>query len=170
MPQDWSVAFHQMLNLLLVRQDYLDTCHFNLYTKLRWGGHQTRRVPLDGAAQEAEAQWQGLVALWGHPHQQVVCHLRCSLRESGSGQCLYLLISFIISKTNPQVRVGEWNVVDTNSFDRKKCAYYDSKTKTQCEGARFCRRRCSLENAKIDCIPSSRGQEKCSEEVQVDTI
>ena len=78
------------------------------------------------------------------------------------------LISFIIlSKTNAQVRVGEWKVVDTNSFDRKKCAYYDSKTKTQCEGARFCRKRCSLENAKIDCIPSSRGQEKCSDEVQV---
>lgn len=77
---------------------------------------------------------------------------------------------FVISAAHcgkvDQVRVGEWKVVDTNSFDRKKCAYYDSKTKTQCEGARFCRKRCSLENAKIDCIPSSRGQEKCSDEVQ----
>ena len=57
--------------------------------------------------------------------------------------------------------------MDTNNFDRQKCAYYDSKTKEQCDGARFCRRQCSLENAKIDCIPSSRGQERCSDEVQV---
>ena len=71
--------------------------------------------------------------------------------------------------TTLQVRIGEWKVLDTNRFDRKNCYYYDSKTEAQCDGARVCRRRCRLQNDKIDCIPSSQGQEVCSEEVQVNS-
>jgi len=77
---------------------------------------------------------------------------------------------FVISAAHcgqvDQVRVGEWKVIDTNKFDRKDCLYYDDKTEAQCDGARFCRRRCRFENAKIDCIPSSQGEKVCSEEVQ----
>ena len=42
MPQDWSVAFHQMLNLLLVKQDYLhlDTCL--VISTLNKGGEDTK--------------------------------------------------------------------------------------------------------------------------------
>lgn len=77
---------------------------------------------------------------------------------------------FVISAAHcgqvDQVRIGEWKVLDTNRFDQKNCYYYDSKTEAQCDGARICRRRCRLQNDKIDCIPSSQGQEVCSEEVQ----
>ena len=143
--------------------------------KSRWGGHEAWRVSLDGAAQEEVGKWTGLVALRSQPHQQVVRDLCCSLWSSWSGDFLKSHHSKRITSrsvwldTTLQVRIGEWKVLDTNSFDRENCYYYDSKTEAQCDGARFCRRRCRLENAKIDCIPSSQGQEVCSEEVQVDS-
>ena len=34
------------------------------------------------------------------------------------------------------VRLGEWKVLDTNTFNRQECLYYDERTEKQCKDFR----------------------------------
>lgn len=51
------------------------------------------------------------------------------------------------------VRLGEWKVVDTNTFNKQECLYYDERTEKQCKDFRRCGRRwCQKKNnADVDC-------------------
>ena len=61
------------------------------------------------------------------------------------------------------VRVGEWNVVDPNSYtrERQRCIYYNDKSLSKCE--KSCGN-CNLGNATVDCDEVSQ---ECSSPHQV---
>ena len=63
-PRKQNVAFQEMLNSLLVGTGISHLFLNMKWLNKRWRRHKAWRVPLDGAAQEAEGKWQGLVALW----------------------------------------------------------------------------------------------------------
>ena len=60
------------------------------------------------------------------------------------------------------VRLGEWEVKDTDMFDANTCSYYNEVSKQKCENSRDCRRDCQKEMDNIDC---SNG--RCAHEHQV---
>ena len=53
------------------------------------------------------------------------------------------------------MRVGEWKVVDTTSFNKEDCTYYDNTTRSQCEDYGPCEldrtSGCVKVNGNIDC-------------------
>ena len=82
------------------------------------------------------------------------------------------------------VRVGEWRVVDTSTFNEENCAYYNKKTEKLCnEDPRgpisSCKGYCYEEDGKVDCIDDNGGYceknscekegrlNRCSDEYQV---
>ena len=72
------------------------------------------------------------------------------------------------------VRVGEWKVVDTTSFNKEDCTYYDNTTRSQCEEYGPCGRRgCVKTNGNIDCTTLSWGEEIigiCADKHQVSLL
>jgi len=63
----------------------------------------------------------------------------------------FVLTAAHCSKVN-FVRLGEWKVEDTNTYDSQNCVYYNPLTEKQCLAARFCRRWCKKkEKADYDC-------------------
>ena len=56
------------------------------------------------------------------------------------------------------MRVGEWKVVDTTSFNKEDCTYYDNTTRSQCEDYGPCNQRgCAKVNGNIDCTTVGGG-------------
>jgi len=63
------------------------------------------------------------------------------------------------------VRLGEWEVVDTNQFNVDTCSYYNEISKQKCRSSRNCNSYCNKKNGNIDCQKIGR-RENCAPESQ----
>jgi len=68
--------------------------------------------------------------------------------------------------TVDHVRVGEYEIVDENTFnkDDEQCRYYNSITERQCQRANLCF--CQFKDPKTDCVKTRTGQQLCSDDYQ----
>lgn len=83
-----------------------------------------------------------------------------SRRKSGSifWKCGGALINkwFVVSAAHcgpsvDYVRLGEWEVKDTDMFDANTCSYYNEVSKQKCENSRICNNYCKKKNGNFDC-------------------
>ena len=69
------------------------------------------------------------------------------------------------------VRLGEWEVVDTDKFEVNTCSYFNEVSKQKCENSRICNNYCKKKNGNFDCSNVvGNANDNCAPEHQVQFV